>query len=61
MVYGSENSHTHMAPRMFLSFREVAEKLGVPPISSADMEKIMWKNTARLWKLDPKVAARKVA
>jgi predicted TIM-barrel fold metal-dependent hydrolase len=61
MVFGSENSHTHMAPGMFLSFNDLASKLGIDPISEEDMEKIMWRNTARLWKLNPQIAARKVA
>jgi hypothetical protein len=26
--------------------------LDKPPISAADMDQIMWKNTARLWKID---------
>jgi predicted TIM-barrel fold metal-dependent hydrolase len=37
----------------------VAKKLGVDPISPENMEKIMWKNTARLWKIDPKVQVKK--
>jgi predicted TIM-barrel fold metal-dependent hydrolase len=51
LLFGSENSHTHMAVDMFKSFGDVAKKLGAKPISSEDMEKIMWKNTARLWKI----------
>jgi len=55
LCFGSENSHTHMAVGMFQSFGEVAKTLGVNAISPENMEKIMWKNTARLWKIDPKV------
>jgi hypothetical protein len=44
-----------MAPDMFRSFGEVAKKLGDSPISTEDMDLIMWRNTARLWKIkDPK-------
>jgi predicted TIM-barrel fold metal-dependent hydrolase len=50
-----------MAPGMFLGFHDLASKLGLNPISGEDMEKIMWRNTARLWKLNPQTAARKVA
>ena len=59
LCFGSENSHTHMAVDMFQSFGDVARKLGVDPISSENMEKIMWKNTARLWKINPKVGMKK--
>jgi uncharacterized protein len=51
VLFGSENSHTHMAKDMFLSFNDVAKKLGDAPISNENMEKIMWKNTVRLWKI----------
>ena len=40
---------------------DVANKLGVDPISPENMEKIMWKNTARLWKINPKAGAKKRA
>lgn len=44
-----------MAPDMFRSFGEIAKKRGEKPISGGDMDLIMWKNTARLWKIkDPK-------
>jgi microsomal dipeptidase-like Zn-dependent dipeptidase len=59
LCFGSENSHTHMAVGMFQSFGDVAKKLGVDPISPENMEKIMWKNTARLWKINPKVQVKK--
>jgi uncharacterized protein len=59
LCFGSENSHTHMAVEMFQSFGNVAKNLGVAPISSENMEKIMWKNTARLWKIDPKTCVKK--
>jgi microsomal dipeptidase-like Zn-dependent dipeptidase len=59
LCFGSENSHTHMAVGMFQNFGEVAKKLGVDAISSENMEKIMWKNTARLWKINPKAGVRK--
>ena len=29
-----------------------AGQLGIEPILDADMEKIMWKNAARLWKIE---------
>ena len=59
LCFGSENSHTHMAVEMFQSFGNVAKNLGVAPISPENMEKIMWKNTARLWKIDPKTCVKK--
>jgi uncharacterized protein len=60
VLYGSENSHTHMAPDMFRSFGEIAKKFGDKPISADDTDLIMWKNTARLWKIkDPKVHVRR--
>jgi hypothetical protein len=40
-----------MAKDMFLSFGEIARRRDQAPISHDDMEKIMWKNTARLWKI----------
>ena len=52
VLFGSENSHTHMAPKMMADLNPLAEKLGMPTISAPDMEKIMWRNTARLWKID---------
>jgi predicted TIM-barrel fold metal-dependent hydrolase len=53
LCFGSENSHTHMAVEMFQSFGNAAKNLGVAPVSPENMEKIMWKNTARLWKINP--------
>jgi hypothetical protein len=44
---------------MFQSFGDVAKKLDVDPISSENMDKIMWKNTARLWKINSKVQVKK--
>ena len=61
LCFGSENSHIHMAVGMFQSFGDVAKKLEVDPISSKNMDKIMWKNSARLWKIDPKVQVKKEA
>lgn len=52
LLYGSENSHTHIGPGLMRSLNDVATKLDKPPISQADMDLIMWKNTARLWKID---------
>jgi predicted TIM-barrel fold metal-dependent hydrolase len=52
LVFGSENSHTHMAPQMMRDLNKLAGKLAIDPISDADMEKIMWRNAARLWKID---------
>jgi hypothetical protein len=37
---------------MMKGLNDVAKKLGKPPIAQADMDLIMWKNTARLWKID---------
>ena len=59
LLYGSENSHTHMAPDMFRSFKTLAPKLGIKPITDEEMDLIMWKNTARLWKLNPKPHSQK--
>jgi hypothetical protein len=52
LLYGSENSHTHVGPGMMKGLNDVTKKLGKPPIAQADMDLIMWKNTARLWKID---------
>lgn len=56
LLFGSENSHTHMAADMFRKFGDAAfaKKQGLEPVSKEDMELIMWKNTARLWKIDAK-------
>ena len=59
LCFGSENSHTHMAVGMFQNFGDVAKQLEVDPISSENMDKIMWKNTAQLWKINPKVQVKK--
>jgi predicted TIM-barrel fold metal-dependent hydrolase len=52
LLFGSENSHTHMASTMMLNINKVADKIGVDPISAADLDKIMWQNAARIWKID---------
>jgi predicted TIM-barrel fold metal-dependent hydrolase len=52
LLYGSENSHTHIGPGMMRGLNAVAAKLGEPPIPQDAMDLIMWKNTARLWKID---------
>ncbi len=52
LLFGSENSHTHMAVELMLGLRQEAERLGLEPIAEEDMEKILWKNTARLWKIE---------
>jgi predicted TIM-barrel fold metal-dependent hydrolase len=57
LLFGSENSHTHMAAKMMLGLNEVATKIGIEPIAPADLDKIMWRNTVRLWKIEPKPAA----
>jgi uncharacterized protein len=62
LLFGSENSHTHMAADMFRSFEKLAPQLHMSPIAKDDMEKIMWRNTARLWKIDTsKVKSTKAA
>ena len=52
LLFGSENSHTHMAVELMLGLKDEAERLGLEPISDEDMERIMWRNTARLWKIE---------
>lgn len=52
LLYGSENSHTHLGPGMMLSLNKTAEKLGEEPISQQAMDQMLWQNTARLWKID---------
>jgi uncharacterized protein len=52
LLFGSENSHTHMAPDMMRNINDVADKVGVDPVSQDDLDKMLWKNTARLWKID---------
>jgi predicted TIM-barrel fold metal-dependent hydrolase len=39
----------------------IATAVGKKGQRMEDMEKIMWKNAARLWKLNPQIAARKAA
>ena len=51
LLYGSENSHTTVYPAMMAGLNDVAARLGLPQFAPADMEKIMWRNTARLWKI----------
>jgi predicted TIM-barrel fold metal-dependent hydrolase len=51
LLYGSENSHTTVAPGLMLGLNDVATRLGLPRVPDADMEKILWRNTARLWKI----------
>jgi hypothetical protein len=41
-----------MAPEMMRGLNNFAGKIGVDPIGQDDMDKILWKNTARLWKID---------
>ncbi len=55
LVYGSENSHTAPGIEMMKGMGATARELGAEPIADADMEKIMWKNAARLWKIDSKL------
>ena len=52
LLFGSENSHTHMAVELMLGLNDEAARLGIGPISPDDLDKVMWKNTARLWKID---------
>ena len=64
VVYGSENAFTAFAPDMMRSLNKQAAIVRDDPIAQADMEKIMWKNAARLWKIDTsrlEAARRKVA
>lgn len=30
----------------------VADRLGLEPIAPEDLDKILWKNTARLWRIE---------
>lgn len=58
--FGSENSHTHMAAQMMLSLNDVARSNGEEPIAQEDMDRIMWRNTAEVWRIDTaRLAARK--
>jgi predicted TIM-barrel fold metal-dependent hydrolase len=52
LLYGSENSHTEIGPEMMMSLNSVAEKMGKDPIPQSAMDLMLWKNTARLWKID---------
>lgn len=54
LLFGSENSHTHMAVELMLGLSDEAARLGggIEAISPDDLDKVMWKNTARLWKID---------
>ena len=54
LLFGSENSHTHMAVELMLGLNDEAARPGggIEPISPDDLDKVMWKNTARLWKID---------
>jgi predicted TIM-barrel fold metal-dependent hydrolase len=54
LVYGSENSHTVVGLEMMRGLKNTAGQLGIEPIPDADTEKIMWKNAARLWKIESK-------
>jgi predicted TIM-barrel fold metal-dependent hydrolase len=51
LVYGSENSHTVAGLEMMRGLKATAEGLGLEPVAEADMDRIMWKNAARLWKI----------
>jgi uncharacterized protein len=60
LLFGSENSHTHMAAKMILGLDDVAEASGIEPVGKDDLDKILWRNAARLWKIDTaRLAARK--
>lgn len=39
--------------------KATAEGLGLEPVAEADMDKIMWKNAARLWKIKTNALAAK--
>jgi hypothetical protein len=39
---------------MMRGLKGTAGQLGIEPIHDADIEKIMWKNAARLWKIESK-------
>lgn len=51
LLFGSENSHTHMAVELMMGLGEEADRLGLPRIPDGGFEQIMGKNTARLWKI----------
>jgi predicted TIM-barrel fold metal-dependent hydrolase len=62
LLYGSENSHTNIAPRMMLGLNEVGKRLNKDPIPQSAMDLIMWKNASSLWKIDTsKLSLRKRA
>jgi len=64
LVYGSENAFTMFSPDMMRNLNKQAAIVNDDPIPDAEMEKILWKNAARLWKIDPatlKTASRRVA
>jgi hypothetical protein len=50
---------------MMLGLNDVAAKLGKDPISQSAMDQMLWRNTARLWKIDtsklPVKRAKKVS
>jgi hypothetical protein len=52
LLYGSENSHTDVGPSMMLGLNDVAKKLGKDSIPQSAMDQMLWRNTARLWKID---------
>jgi hypothetical protein len=51
LLYGSENSHTMVAPDLMRGLNDLAAKRDLPRIPEADLEKLLWRNTARLWKI----------
>lgn len=51
LLYGSENSHTRTFPSIIRNLNERAEENGYPAIPDGDMEKIMWRNAARLYNI----------
>lgn len=52
LLYGSENSHTKSGAELILGLNDFAEKNGEDRIPQEEMEKVLWKNAARLWKID---------
>ena len=52
LVYGSENAFTTFAPDMMRNLNKQAAIVRDDPIPDAEMEKILWKNAARLWKIE---------
>jgi hypothetical protein len=44
---------------MMRGLKTTAERLGIEPVAETDMDKIMWRNAARLWKIKTSALADK--